>query len=112
MSDSRTVNSKEHSFFISFLAHSINLWTLYSFVLAKYLDITRSLYPGLLILVVTFVMGYLVYFRGGRAEKLIKREVTHGMLALNIVFAVSYVLVSVYLMIYVGDYVRKIHSEA
>lgn len=111
-SNSRSVNSKEHSFFLAFLAHSINLWTIYSYVLVKCCNITTSLYPGLLISAVVFIAGYVGYFRSGRADTLIKQEAPPGRMILSIVSAISYVSVSAYLMIRIGDYIRSGHLRS
>lgn len=101
------IGPKEHSFFITFLFHGINLWTLLSYLLAKYFSVDVPLYVGLSLGLVVFVVGYLSFFRK-RASEILTHDVKNMKAILFVIIALTYVVISVYLMFKVGNYVREI----
>lgn len=107
VADTEGIGPKEHSFFITFLIHGINLWTLVSYAVAKYLGVNEPLYVSLTIAVTVFVVGYFWFFRK-RANRIIARNIKNGKLVLYVLIALAYVVVSVFLMFSVGNYVREI----
>jgi hypothetical protein len=100
-----SIGPKEHSFFITFLFHGINLWTLLSYVLAKYFSAGVPLYVGLSIGLVVFAVGYLFYYRR-KADRVMTYSVKILKVIVLAIIALIYVAASVYLMFKVGDYVR------
>jgi hypothetical protein len=101
------IGPKEHSFFITFLFHGINLWTILRYLLAKYFNVSVPLYASLSLALAVFVLGYLSFFKK-RANDIITRDVENVKAVLFVIIALVYVIVSVYLMFKVGDYVREI----
>lgn len=101
------IGPKEHSFFITFLFHGINLWTLLSYLLAKYFSVDTPLYVGLFLGLAVFAVGYLSFFRK-RASEILSHNVRNMKTILFAIIALAYVILSVYLMFKVGDYVREI----
>lgn len=101
------IGPKEHSFFITFLFHGINLWTILRYLLAKYLSMSAPLYASLFLALAVFIVGYLGFFRK-RATEILTQEVKNGKAIVFVVMALAYVVISVYLMFKVGDYAREI----
>jgi cation transport ATPase len=101
------IGPKEHSFFITFLFHGINLWTLLSYLLAKYLSVNTPLYVGLVLGLAVFASGYVSFFRK-RASEILTRNVKNMKTILFVAIALAYVILSIYLMFKAGDYVREI----
>lgn len=101
------IGPKEHSFFITFLFHGINLWTILRYLLAKYFSMSVPLYTSLFLALAVFVVGYLSFFRK-RASEILTQEVKNVKTILFVVIALAYVILSVYLMFTVGNYVREI----
>ena len=100
------IGPKEHSFFVTFLVHGINVSTILSFLLIKFFNVNLSLYVDLFLGVIIFAAGYLVYFRRGRATKIIMNNVNNAKAVLFVISSLTYVVISVYLMFEVGNYVR------
>ena len=107
VADTEGIGPKEHSFFITFLIHGINLSSLESYLAAKYLSINGPLYVKLTMAAAVFVIGYVWFFRK-RANEVLARNIKNGMLILYVVIALAYVVISVFLMFKVGNYVREI----
>ena len=101
------IGPKEHSFFITFLFHGINLWSFLSYLLAKYFSIDAPLYVSLSLGLTVFVVGYLSFFKK-RASDILTREVKNVKAVLFVIIALIYAVISVYLMFKVGDYVREV----
>lgn len=101
------IGAKEHSFFITFLFHGINIWTLISYLAAKYFHIVIPLHVSLSLGLVVFVVGYLRFFKK-RAGEILAQEVKSVEVILFVIIALVYVVISVYLLFKVGDYVREI----
>lgn len=107
----RGIGPKEHSFFITFLLHGINAWTVIRYLFIKYFDGNVNLYFSLSIAIIVFFLGYLVYFRKGRANKVISSDVNNFKLLFFITVSLVYAVASVYFMLSVGNYVRyKLHG--
>jgi len=100
-----SIGPKEHSFFITFLFHGVNLWTALSYLLAKYFSVDVPLYIGLSLGVAVFAVGYLRFFRK-RASEILTHDVKNVKAILFVIVALAYVVISVYLMFKVGNYVR------
>jgi|GEM_PF-2095857 len=97
---------RQHAFFISFLFYGINLQTLFSFVCVTYFhrDINYAL---LILLVVTiFIMGYVIYFKRKRVERVITKTVSTNTGILYVCITLIYLIVSCYLMFIEGNYAR------
>jgi uncharacterized membrane protein YqhA len=101
------IGPKEHSFFITFLFHGINLWTISRYLLARYFTVGVPLYVGLSLGLVVFAVGYLSFFRK-RASEILTHDVKNVKAILFVIIALAYVIVSVFLMFKVGNYVREI----
>lgn len=97
-----SIGPKEHSFFITFLFHGINLWTTLRFLTASYFEVDIPFYLSLSLAVVVFGVGYLFYYKR-IAET---HSVNKVKAILFVLIALAYVAASVYLMFRVGDYVR------
>jgi hypothetical protein len=100
------IGPKEHSFFVTFLVHGINVSTLLDFLLVKYFNVSTPLYLNLSLAVLTFAVGYLVYFRRRKASEIINRNVGTTKAILFVILSLSYVVVSVYLMFETAHYIR------
>jgi hypothetical protein len=97
---------REHSFFVTFLVHGINVSTLLDFLLVKYFNVSTPLYLNLSIAVLIFAIGYLVYFKRRKASEIITKDVSTAKAILFVILSLVYVIVSVYLMIETAHYVR------
>lgn len=100
------IGPKEHSFFVTFLVHGLNVSTLIDFLLAKYFNVSTPLYLNLSFAFLIFAIGYLVYFRRSRAGEIITNNVNTAKAVLFVILSLAYVIVSVYLMIETAHYVR------
>jgi cation transport ATPase len=101
------IGPKEHSFFITFLFHGINLWTILRYLLAKYFSMSVPLYASLFLALAVFVVGYLSFFRK-RANQILTQDVKNMKAILFAIIALTYAVISVYLMFKVGNYVREV----
>lgn len=97
---------REHSFFITFLAHSINASTIFRYLLVKYFNVGLALHYSMFLAVIIFGIGYLLYFRANRANMVIDFRGSIVRLSVYVVVAMAYVAVSVYFMLIVGNYAR------
>lgn len=68
------IGPREHSFFITFLLHGINIWTALSYLLIEYSGSTVSLYVGLLIAVGVFTVGYFLFYKKKRGNSVISAD--------------------------------------
>ena len=100
------IGPKEHSFFVTFLVHGINVSTLLDFLLVKYFNVSTPLYLNLSLAVLIFAVGYLVYFRRRKASEIITRNVGTAKAILFVILSLVYVVVSVYLMLETAHYIR------
>jgi phosphoglycerol transferase MdoB-like AlkP superfamily enzyme len=98
---------KEHAFFISFSLHGINIWTIFSFVYIEYYGNTFDLYFPLFIFMNVFLLGYLKFLKNKKADAVISADINLLKGILFILFTLVYSFVTVYLMIEVGNYIRK-----
>lgn len=101
------IGPKEHSFVITFLFHGINLWTILSYLSAKYFRADVPLYVGLFLGLAVFGVGYISFFKK-RASEILSLEVKNVTAILFVIIALIYVIVSVYLMLKVGTFVRDL----
>lgn len=101
----RLFGPKEHSFLISFLFHGINLHIILSYITATYFRFHVPLFISLSLAIVVFILGYISFFKK-RTNKILAYDVKTSKAILFIVIALTYVIVSVYLMFKVGNYVR------
>lgn len=102
------IGPREHAFFIAFLLHGINLWTVLSLLLVPYLKEMRTLYVGLFCLCVVFAVGYYVYFKRARADVIISSRPGNLRIVFSLVISLAYSIISVYVMFTTGDYFRDI----
>ncbi|WP_092098568.1 hypothetical protein [Pontibacter chinhatensis] len=100
------VGPREHSFFITFLFHGINVYSILSFVAVKYFEINLPLYPSLTLAIIIFILGYFTYFKKCRANWILSINSNNGMILFYAIVSLAYVIASGYFMLQVGDYVR------
>jgi hypothetical protein len=98
---------REHSFFVVFLIHGINTWTILDFILTMYVGYRIPLYVSLAMAVLIFVVGYFVYFKSDRANKIISTRVGSVKATLFVLISVAYVVLSVYFMLKVGNLIAQ-----
>src|SRR5690606_40552211 len=96
------VGPREHSFFITFLLHGINVSTALSYLSIRYFDLSIPLYPSLSIAAVVFFIGYLSYFKKRRANKILTSEISLFGVFLSVILSLVYTIVTVYLMLEAG----------
>jgi hypothetical protein len=101
------IGPREHSFFITFLIHGINAGTILRYLLVEYFHEVLSIYFSLPLGILIFTIGYLIYYKGNRINRVISRDVKNAMAVVFILVAVAYAIASVYFMFEVGDYVRS-----
>ena len=101
-----SIGPKEHSFVVTFLVHGINVSTILNYAMGKYFNVNTPLYLGLIFAILIFTIGYLVYFKSRRANKVIGYDVTNAKAAFFVILSLAYVVVSVYLMFEVDNYLR------
>lgn len=99
------VGPREHSFFITFLFHGINLYSILRFVAAKYLQLSIPLYLSLTLAIIVFILGYFTYFKKGRANWILGINPNNGMILFYAIVSMAYVVASGYVKLQVGDYV-------
>ena len=112
----KTVNDgigpREHSFFISFLLHGINIYTVLRFIFIQYYGKPVELSLSLPIAGTVFFLGYLIYYKKGRADKVISHKTGVFQVIFSLILTLGYTIASVYFMLEVGNYVRSIlHPE-
>ncbi len=106
------IGPREHAFFIAFLLNAINIWSLISYLFIEYFAKNVSHYWGLFILIILFVIGYFVYFRNRRWDKIASLDIGRFQAFLYIALTLAYTIVSVYIMLELGNYIRyKLHGE-
>lgn len=106
----RSIGPKEHAFFIAFLFHGINIWTLISYVLANFFLKNTPLYAGLSIGIAVFVVGYLSFFKR-KADEVVAHRISNLKAILFVLIAVIYIIISTYFMFKVGDYIREMSTK-
>lgn len=99
------IGPKEHSFFITFLFHGINLWTILRYLTATYFNADVPIYLSLSVCILVFALGYLFYYKR-KADRVIAYHVKNFRAILFVVIALTYTVISVYLLFEVGDYMR------
>ncbi len=106
------VGPREHSFFITFLLHGINIWSGLRYFLIEYLDKTVGLYGGLFIAVGVFAIGYLLFYKNRRATAVISSDMSFLKASISLLLTVGYTVVTIYLMLETGNHVRyKLHPD-
>lgn len=98
------IGPAEHAFFISYLLHGLNTWTLISIVAAYYFDSNTTLEVGLINGVIVFLLGY-AFFLKTRAARMISRTYSSGSIIAFIVVAIVYAVATVYAMTKTTDYI-------
>lgn len=98
---------REHAFFVSFLLHIINLWTLVRYIFIKYFEKTTDLYIPIFISLIVFTLGYFKFLRNKKADLIISSEARVFKEVVMLVLTLIYSIVTVYCMIEVGNYVRQ-----
>jgi hypothetical protein len=101
------IGPKEHSFFITFLSHAINLWTILRLLLGRYLHVHMSLSASLVVFALSFVIGYISYMRGGRWNRIVTYNVSRIKALIFVFIAISYTVTSAWFMLKTGDYLRE-----
>ena len=100
------IGPKEHSFFISFFLHGLNISTVMSYVYFKGYGQILPVYVSLVLAFVIFLAGYFSYLKNNRANKIVVLEYTMFRSLLYVFIALIYGGVSVYLMWKIGDMIR------
>jgi len=103
-SNSHIIGPREHSFFLTFFFHGLNIWSCLRYLLISYLQTSVPVYISLGLFIIFIVMGYLLYFK--KLQKVTTYNANIAKTILFIIAAISYAIVSVFLMIKVGDYER------
>jgi 1,4-dihydroxy-2-naphthoate octaprenyltransferase len=104
------IGPKEHAFFITFLLHGINLWSLFRYLSFEYFGFRIDWW--LLIGIVVLGIGYFFYYRRERLNKILLGDINSFKFFLYIMFALIYTIFSVYIMLKLGDYIRsKLHGD-
>jgi hypothetical protein len=101
------IGPREHSFFITFLFHAINLWTLLRLLLERYLNMHMSLSASLVVFAMAFLLGYITYIRGGRWNRIITYDIRRIKALVFVAIAVVYIVGSAWFMLKAGDYLRE-----
>ena len=102
------IGPKEHSFFITFLLHGINVWTVLRYLAITYFKVSINLYLSLSIAGIIFLIGYLTYFRKKRALKIISSDRKLSGVLFSVILSLIYTTGTVYLMLETGNYAREI----
>jgi hypothetical protein len=106
------IGAREHSFFITFLLHGINIWTGLSYLFMEYMGEAIGLYSGLSIAVGVFAIGYLIFFRNKRANAVISSNMNVFKGSISLVLTIAYTVLTIYLMLETGNYIRyKLHPD-
>ena len=105
-SENHGIGPKEHSFFIAFLLHGLNIWTAIRYLCIVYFNKSVNFYIGLTVAVVIFLIGYFFYFKRGRLNNIVSSDMSKINILLLIVASLVYTAGSIYLMLQVGDYIR------
>lgn len=100
------ISAKEHSFFIVFLLLGINIYSIFSYLFIRYFNFNINLYWALINALFVFIVGYLIYFKNKRLNRVVTMHVSHLKKILFIGISLIYTIASIYLMLRVGDYVR------
>lgn len=106
------IGPREHSFFITFLLHGINIWTALRYLSIEYSGRTVSLYGGLLIAVGVFTVGYFLFYKKKRANSVISADMNIFKGSISLFLTITYTVGTVYLMLETGNYIRyKLHPD-
>ncbi|GAB4107645.1 hypothetical protein GCM10028791_00910 [Echinicola sediminis] len=100
------IGPKEHSFFISFLLHGLNVWTGLSYWFFGYMGVSIGLYSGLLIALGVFAVGYIIFFLNKRADTVLASHMDVFKGSISFVLTIAYTVGTVWLMFEVDDYIR------
>ena len=104
------IGPKEHSFFITFLVHGINLDSILTYLGVTFYNRLIPLYLALSSAVLVFIVGYFFFFKK-KTEDVIAVDLKPVKTILFVIIALTYVVLSFYLMIKVGDYAREMHLK-
>ncbi|MEM8568866.1 MAG: hypothetical protein AAGF85_20575 [Bacteroidota bacterium] len=106
------IGPKEHSFFITFLLHGINIYTVLRYVFIEYYGKPVELSISLPIAATVFVLGYFIYYKKKRVDKVIAYKMSALQVILSLILTLVYTVATVYFMLEIGNYVRGIlHPE-
>lgn len=92
-----------HAFLISFSFHGMNLWSLSSLIAIVYFESQIGLISSLCFLFVPSILGYPTFYK--KLKNHLDNQRTQFHQAISIVIALAYTGLSLYFMIFVGDYV-------
>ena len=99
---------KEHGFFIAFLLHGLNIYTLLSYVFIEFWKSNVETYISITTALIVFLIGYLIYFKRKRMQKVVAYDISNAKGILYIVLTILYSIASVYLMWIMGEHVREV----
>jgi hypothetical protein len=99
------IGPKEHSVFISFLCHGLNLWTAIRYLTARFFNAGIPIYASLTLFAIVFLTAYFFYYKT-KANKVLDEKAKIVKIISFAILALIYAVVSVYLMFKVGDFVR------
>jgi hypothetical protein len=105
------IGPREHSFFITFLLHEINIWTGLGYLLIEYFGKTINLFGGLSIAVGIFTVGYIAFFKK-RTNVVISADMNILKGSILVILTLIYTVPTIYLMLETGNYIRqKLHAD-
>lgn len=97
---------KEHTLFINFIFLIINIQTLLRFIFIKFFQTNLKLSQITIVAIAILVIGYIIYYKQKRAEKILSKPISNNKSLLFIFASIVYIVFSVYFMISIGNYVR------
>ena len=97
---------KHHSLFLTFLFHGINIWTILRYLLWEHFNLRLSVYFSFALIIITVAIGYVLYSKKNRADRIMTYDGKTAKTILFILIAIIYAVVSVYGMIEVGNRIR------
>ena len=97
---------REHAFFIAFLLHGINIWTLFRYTYMWYFGEMINVYLPYLIFISVFAYGYCKLLKTKKADAIITSEKSLLESILLILITLTYSFFTGYFMIEVGNYIR------
>lgn len=98
---------KQHSSVISVGLHTMNLQTLLNFISITYFHRTVNLYAFSGLVIILIIIGYLIYYKGKRIERILNKPITVNKKAIYVIISIVYIVVSSYLMIIAGNHGRE-----
>ncbi|WP_192350261.1 hypothetical protein [Algoriphagus sp. Y33] len=103
---SERIGAKEHSFFITFVLHGINIWTALRYFLFECFRMMVGLYLGLFIAIGVLGLGYFIFFVKKRASAIILEDISVFRCLISLVLTILYTIGTIYFMLKTGDYLR------